>query len=128
MQVPDRSLLVGFDVIRPIRLIDCDILIESEPIEIQASIEGDFIDLEIDLKSEAIEIDTTIEPNVIEIELSVSFGGCEHEYYNGAYVLTPMSVDQTMHTKEKLMRDNVLFKEVPTAEVGNNTGYTFTIL
>lgn len=52
----------------------------------------------------------------------------EFEYYDGIYEVTPMTTSQTLYTREKMMRYNVLIHTIPTEEKLNAAGgYTFTI-
>lgn len=47
--------------------------------------------------------------------------------YEGPYEVTPMTVDQTLETANKLMREDVTIYEIPYAEVANQYGITATI-
>ena len=47
--------------------------------------------------------------------------------FEGPYVVIPKVVDQTLPTKHKVMRDDVLVTEIPYAETTNIHGTTVTI-
>lgn len=52
----------------------------------------------------------------------------DHEVYEGEYIVTPKVESQTLDTAQKLMRADVLIKEIPYAEVTNTSnGKTVTI-
>ena len=121
-QVPDRSLLVGFDVVRPIRLIDCDIFLGDEPLEIDISIGNSSIEIDLAVESKEIELDAIVITEPIEIELFVGFGECYHDYYNGAYLVIPQFIDQELETEEKLMKRDVTVKEIPVSRTSNPSG------
>ena len=42
-------------------------------------------------------------------------------YYEGAYEVTPDVSEQKLETKQKIMRDDVIIKEIPFFETSNNT-------
>ena len=45
-------------------------------------------------------------------------------YYEGTYEVTPDVSEQKLETKEKIMRDDVIIKEIPFFETSNNSGGT----
>lgn len=49
------------------------------------------------------------------------------DWYSGEYEVVPKRVDQTLPTKDKTMRDNVLVHEIPYFETTNPTGTTYVI-
>ena len=50
------------------------------------------------------------------------------DVYDGEYTLTPETTDQVLLTKEKLLKENVTVKAVPTQSVDNlSGGKTITI-
>ena len=52
----------------------------------------------------------------------------DHDYYEGAYVVTPAWATQTLETTEKIMSQNVVVLDIPVSEVGNEAGgLTLTI-
>lgn len=42
--------------------------------------------------------------------------------YEGSYIVVPRVTEQTMHTKEKVMIDDVLVKAIPFFNVSNTSG------
>lgn len=44
------------------------------------------------------------------------------KYYYGDYEVTPKVTSQTLQTKDKLMSDDVVVKEIPFFETSNNAG------
>lgn len=46
----------------------------------------------------------------------------EYEVYGGAYEITPKVEAQSLHTKDKLMSDDVKIKSIPFFSVSNETG------
>ena len=49
-------------------------------------------------------------------------GGGHFPYYNGDYVVTPKTYEQTLATTRKSMRDDVTVEAVPYSEVSNPQG------
>lgn len=45
-----------------------------------------------------------------------------YEFYNGEYVITPLSIDQTLETRQKAMSDDLTVLAVPYTEVTNTSG------
>lgn len=51
-----------------------------------------------------------------------------YSIYKGEYTVIPTTEDQLLRTENKLMKENLLVKEIPTNEVSNQFGgTTFTI-
>lgn len=46
----------------------------------------------------------------------------EVEHYDGEYDVTPLITAQTLHTKDKMMDDNVRVDMIPTHEIPNAAG------
>ena len=46
----------------------------------------------------------------------------DYEVYEGSYQVTPKTASQTLATANKLMQADVMVKEIPYAEVSNNSG------
>lgn len=46
----------------------------------------------------------------------------EHEYYSGAYVVTPSWAEQTLETSDKICADNIKVKEIQESVVDNDAG------
>lgn len=62
----------------------------------------------------------TLHVNIGNIFVGGSFGG---EIYDGEYIVTPSTnSEQTLNTANKLMKENVVVKEIPYFEVSNNSG------
>lgn len=63
---------------------------------------------------------------ILDVEL-VGGGSGRLPYYTGEYVVDPRKVAQTLETKNKSMRDDVVVNEIFYSEVGNlgggNTAY-----
>ena len=60
----------------------------------------------------------------IEADLSI----LPTEFYDGDYVVIPKFAEQVLPTKNKTMQDDMVVKEIPTAEVSNPAGgLTLTI-
>ena len=127
MQVPERRLYVGLDLSKPIILIDCDIFLDGKPIELDLKLNEKPLDLNVEIESEPIKIDAEIDDSPIELTIGVGFNDCSHEYYHGSYLVIPKFEDQVLDTDEKLMKDNVIVKEIPVHEVSNAHGYTLVI-
>lgn len=51
----------------------------------------------------------------------------ETEIYNGDYIITPKIIEQSVKTRSKLMKDNVVVKAIPYFETSNQTGKTVYI-
>lgn len=47
--------------------------------------------------------------------------------YDGSYDITPKVTGQTMETKNKTMRDDVIIRGIPFEAVSNGAGTTITI-
>lgn len=75
----------------------------------------------ITLNVKPIETEITIDVGV------VTQGGGALPYYRGDYEVTPKITEQTLPTKQKSMSDDVTIKPIPTNEVSNPYGITFTI-
>lgn len=50
-----------------------------------------------------------------------------YDPYTGLYEIIPTTDDQTLETKDKLMLNDMVIKEIPTYEVSNEYGKTFYI-
>lgn len=46
----------------------------------------------------------------------------EHEYYDGAYVVTPSWAEQTLETSDKICADDIKVKEIQVSETANEAG------
>lgn len=47
--------------------------------------------------------------------------------YKGEYEITPTIEDQTLPTKNRSLREDIVVKKIPTYEVSNEYGTTFII-
>lgn len=75
-----------------------------------------------DIKREIIDVNIT-DPEKVEVEIKsevVKVG--EYEEYKGDYTVTPRVSEQKLATAEKLLKNDVVVKEIPYAEVSNLTG------
>ena len=52
----------------------------------------------------------------------------EYERYEGPYTVYPDTFDQTLDTSNKVMREDVVVREIPFAEVSNPAGGTTVII
>ena len=126
MSVVTDSLIIDFNVAH-LRLIDCDIFVENEIIELVTDYDPTYVCVE-PVYGDEVFYDLIIAEGDVEFDIFLSYGSSEYPWYEGDYVVIPKSVDQSLHTKETVMRADVLVTEVPTSVVGNEKGYTFTIL
>lgn len=60
--------------------------------------------------------------NIIEDDNPFDDPPSEGEYYEGEYVITPKTYEQTMETKDLLMKDDVEIEEIPLYQVSNTQG------
>jgi len=116
----------------PTRIIDCDLVVSGgDSLDIQKEINSTTVVVDLDWE---LDIETEMSLNLVSYEFDVDLmyriegGGGEYPEYRGRYLVIPKSVDQELGTKDKVLKRNVLVKEVPTYEVSNQKGYTFTIL
>lgn len=49
------------------------------------------------------------------------------EVYPGELIITPSTDDQTLDTKHKYIKGDIVVKEIPTYEVSNENGISFII-
>lgn len=56
------------------------------------------------------------------LKLDVSYSGNVYEHYEGEYVISPKINSQVMSTKDKVMDDDVLIKEIYYNETENLSG------
>ena len=70
--------------------------------------------IEQDLLQE-INIDTMPSHEEIEVEQ-------DGPAYDGEYIVTPKTTEQTLSTANKVLREDVLINKIPYFEVGNNSG------
>lgn len=54
--------------------------------------------------------------------------GTDREKYEGPYEVIPSTCDQTLDTSNKAMREDVIVREIPFAEVSNPSGGTTIII
>ena len=54
--------------------------------------------------------------------------GTDREKYEGPYEVIPSTIDQTLDTSNKAMREDVIVREIPFAEVSNPVGGTTVII
>jgi len=125
-----NNLELNMKVIKPIKLIDCEISLDGNYLDIEKEINSASITVDLDWE---LDIETEMSLNLVSYEFEVDLmyrveGGGQYPEYHGPYLVIPKSVDQELGTKDKITKRNVLVKEVPTAETSNTKGYTFTIL
>lgn len=77
------------------------------------------------MSNEYIELDISIED--IDLEIEFDTAGV-YDYYEGPYEVVPLAWnDQTLETREKLMRRNVHVTKIPYYETTNPSGKTVYI-
>ena len=54
--------------------------------------------------------------------------GVDADNYEGAYAVTPKFEQQTLHTKDKLMTDDVTIDEISVVKVSNTSGGNTVII
>lgn len=65
---------------------------------------------------------------LIPMSIDVTYTTIDGDRYEGPYIVTPMTQDQTLETRDKLMAENVLVLEIPYYETTNEQGgYTVII-
>lgn len=69
-------------------------------------------------------LDSTVHMMVSDAEVIYKSAG---DPYTGSYTITPKVDEQTMATRNKLMKDNVTIKAIPYYETDNNLGTTIYI-
>lgn len=79
------------------------------------------IDVGLDESSQIIDIGLDQSSQEFEIEL-VGGGSGRFPWYEGAYVVDPRKVEQTLETKNKSMRDDVTVNPIFYAETSNLGG------
>lgn len=65
-----------------------------------------------------------------QLNANVSFNIVEittNKKYEGSYEITPKIEEQIFSTKNYVMTKNLIVKEIPTYEVSNDSGVTFSI-
>lgn len=77
-----------------------------------------------------IEIYDSDIPVEIEIETEVVIcegGGSDYPFYKGDYNVVPKTSEQTLPTKNTVMKHDLSVSKIPTYEVSNESGTTFII-
>lgn len=65
---------------------------------------------------------------LIPMSIDVTYTTIDGDRYEGPYIVTPRTQDQTLATMDKLMAENVLVMEIPYYETTNEQGgYTVII-
>lgn len=75
-------------------------------------------------------IEMTLEETGVVLEMELEEGGgpaSNLPYYEGSCDITPKVTAQTMKTRDKAMREDVLIRQIPYEAVSNGTGTTITI-
>lgn len=76
------------------------------------------------IETDATDTFATMAQNIGEIQTG---GGGDYEFYEGSYNLIPKVSEQSIETKDKVMKNNVTVAEIPFHEVSNETGTTVVI-
>ena len=71
---------------------------------------------DVDFQAKAMAFDAL--PDVVV----TATGGGDAEKYTGSYEVTPKVTAQTLPTKDKLMREDVVVREIPITRVSNTSG------
>jgi hypothetical protein len=96
--------------------------LESESFNLNAQ------DTKLFLNAELIEVGINVQENTLSADFgTVTERDTAHDYYNGAYTVTPKTTAQTLETADKVMRADVDVKAIPTYEVSNDKGTTVYI-
>lgn len=75
----------------------------------------------LNTKGKNVQIKNTIVERIIEHE-------CEYDFYDGDYIITSDVKNQTIETKNKIMKDNIVILKIPIWETSNEAnGTTFYI-
>lgn len=65
---------------------------------------------------------------IFNLDLDIAYKAKEIDTYTGEYIFKPKYVEQTLETKDKVMNNNVLFKEITIHKTENKSGgYTVNI-
>lgn len=124
------NITVDFYPTRPIRIVDLDFDIKEE-LSFDQQITYPVVNLET---SYELPIETEVSLTCLNFEITAELtckigGGGQYPDYTGGYVVIPKAEDQELLTKDKVLKRNVLVKEVPTWETPNpEGGFTFKIL
>lgn len=81
-----------------------------------------FSELQQDIDLAFAESARNIAADMGEVQIVTEYIG--GELYEGNYLVTPKVTEQTMPTKDKVMRDDVTIKSIPFFNVGNTSGGT----
>lgn len=77
-------------------------------------------------KVSIVDSDTIVNEYLIECEFEIGSGG-RLPYYEGEYEVVPKTIDQTLSTERKSMKQDIKVVAIPTEEVSNLCGTTFAI-
>lgn len=66
-------------------------------------------------------------PQALSGTLTLKTIGSAYPDYTGDTVIIPTTSDQLLETSNKIVRDDILVKEIPTFETSNEYGVTFII-
>jgi hypothetical protein len=61
-------------------------------------------------------------------KVATAFSASGGEPYVGEYEVTPRLIEQTLLTKNKIMREDMVIKTIPITTVGNNSGGNTVII
>ena len=106
--------------------------VENQIIELGIGIESFALDPHdtnaMILEAELIEVGIDTKNNVLAADFGiVTERDTAHDYYKGAYTVTPKTEAQTLENADKVMRADVDVKAIPTYEVDNDKGTTVYI-
>ena len=65
--------------------------------------------------------------NKIRLNVSTKCSDIEYAHYAGPYEVVPDIREQALYTKNKVMNEDVVVKEIPYAETSNDFGVTVVI-
>lgn len=83
-------------------------------------IKARFIETAQTISAKFVDDSKTIPANFGEIQTVTKYIGGEK--YEGSYVVTPKVREQTLHTANKSLENDVTIKEIPFFKVSNNSG------
>lgn len=83
---------------------------------------SDVMQIDVNLQDGYLPLDVSLETgNVLDITFDAQAGG-RLPYYDGDYSVSPRLEQQTLHTKNKSMHDDVIIDPIFYSEVSNPEG------
>ena len=71
-----------------------------------------------------VQIPMSVSVSNVQMQMSIgaAYSIVDGDWYDGEYDVTPMLTDQTLLTRDKLMRNNVTVREIPVTSTSNPYG------